>query len=326
MNDMSVLEGLKLAWQFFFAKPVDTRPALPVPVLRMTRADIDAAPDGILWRVGHSTVLLKLDGRYWITDPVFSERASPLSWVGPQRFHAPAIELSELPPLAAVILSHDHYDHLDKATIRALARRAEHFLAPKGVGDLLADWGVPQERITQLAWWESTTVHGVQFTLAPAKHFSGRGLFDRNQRLWGAWAIRSAQLSLFFGGDSGYFDGFKAIGERLGPFDLTMLEAGAYDRRWLDIHMLPEQTVQAHQDLRGRRLLPIHNGTFDLAMHAWTEPMERVLAAAAQQNVVALTPRFGERVDIAAPAAFNAWWRAVPARTHQPLAAVSAHP
>jgi len=326
-DDIGLSQGLKLWWQMAFDKPAGTAPdASAIPVRRLRPADLTAAPEGSLWRLGHSTVLLKLDGRFWITDPVFARRASPLSFAGPARFHDLPLTLDELPPLAAVILSHDHYDHLDKDAIRALAGRAEHFIAPSGVGDLIVEWGVPAAKVTQLAWWESRTVAGVTFTATPAQHFSGRGLFDRNQRLWCSWAVRSATLNLFFSGDSGYFPGFKAIGERLGPFDVTMIEAGAYDRRWLGVHMLPEQTVQAHQDLRGRWLLPIHNGSFDLAFHPWQEPLERVSRAAQAQGVALLTPAFGERVALAAPQATTAWWRGAAHQAPAATALVPGHP
>ncbi|NDY93144.1 hydrolase [Ideonella sp. TBM-1] len=314
---MSFREGLKLTWQMLFDKPEGTRPdaVAPVPVQALRPADLAAAPVGSLWRLGHSTVLLKLEGGFWITDPVFGQRASPVSFAGPSRFHAPPIALGDLPPLAGVILSHDHYDHLDKATVRALAPRTQHFITPTGVGALLVDWGIPAAKVQELGWWQHTTVGGLTLTATPAQHFSGRGLFDRNQRLWCGWALRTAatatapSLNLFFSGDSGYFDGFKAIGERLGPFDVTLLEAGAYDRRWQAVHMLPEHTVQAHHDLRGRWLLPIHNGTFDLAFHRWTEPLERVAQAAEAQEVPLLTPVFGARVALAAPQPTPAWWR-----------------
>ncbi len=304
---------LGLWWDFFFNKPVSTVPTGAIPVQRLTRADLEAAPDGSLWRLGHSTVLMKLQGRFWLTDPVFSARSSPVQWAGPKRFHAPPITIEELPPIEAVAISHDHYDHLDHASILALRDKAAHFIAPTGVGDLLVQWGIDPARVRQLAWWQGTSVGGARWTAVPTQHFSGRGLTDANRRLWCAWAIRAGERRLFFGADSGYFDGFKAIGERLGPFDLTMLEAGAYDPRWSRIHMLPEQTVQAHQDLRGRWLLPIHNGTFNLAFHPWQQPFERVLKAAAAQGVSVTTPRMGERVGLDALQPGEPWWRGVDA-------------
>ncbi len=308
-QDMSALDRLTLWWDFFFNKPTNTVPTGPIPVQALTREALLAAPDGSLYRLGHSTLLFKLQGRFWLTDPVFSERSSPVQWFGPKRFHAPPISVEELPPIEAVILSHDHYDHLDHASILALKDKTAHFITTRGVGDLLVEWGVEARKVQQLAWWQATAVAGVQLVATPAPHFSGRGLTDSNRRLWSSWVILDGERRIFFGADSGYFGGFKAIGERYGPFDVTLLEAGAYDTRWTAIHMLPEQTVQAHQDLRGRWLLPIHNGTFDLAFHPWQQPFERVLTAAAAQGVNVTKPVMGERIDLTDIRPGRPWWR-----------------
>jgi len=219
----------KVLWRFMFDKPAEASPAAPLPVASLTREQLLAAPDQTLVRLGHSTVLMKLQGAFWLTDPVFSERASPVQWAGPKRFHAPPISIDELPPIRGVVLSHDHYDHLDRAAILQLAARVDHFLAPLGVGDLLVEWGVDPAKVRQLDWWQSTTVDGIRFVATPAQHFSGRGLFDGNATLWASWVIEAPSFKLFFSGDGGYFDGFKTIGEKYGPFDVTLLECGAYD-------------------------------------------------------------------------------------------------
>lgn len=302
-------EMAALTWRFMFDKPKDTVPPAPLPVRTIARSELDAAADGTLYRLGHSTVLIRLDGGWWLTDPVFSERASPVQWAGPKRFHAPAIALADLPPITGVILSHDHYDHLDKAAIRALADRVQHFYAPLGVGDLLVEWGVPRARVSQFDWWQSVQVGNVRLTATPAQHFSGRAPFQNNPTLWASWVIQAPDLSLFFSGDSGYFSGFREIGERFGPFDLTLMECGAYDPQWAGVHMLPAQSVQAHRDLRGRWMLPIHNGTFDLAFHAWNAPLESVSAEAQRQGVAVSTPMIGQAVDVRDPKPFDAWWR-----------------
>jgi L-ascorbate metabolism protein UlaG (beta-lactamase superfamily) len=315
-------EGLRktlgIIWNVLLNKPADATPKAAPPVLALTRAQLEAAPDRSLFRLGHSTMLIKLRGGFWITDPVFAERASPVQWMGPKRFHAPPIALADLPPLRGVILSHDHYDHLDRDTVVQLAKTADVFLTPLGVGDRLVAWGVAPEKVRQFDWWQGTSIDGVQFTATPAQHFSGRGLFDGNKTLWASWVIVDAarrdvvddsELRVFFSGDTGYFDGFKEIGRRFGPFDVTLMETGAYDPQWPYVHMQPEQTVQAHQDLRGRWLLPVHNGTFDLAMHGWTEPFERVSALAAERGIALTTPRMGERLDLSAPHAAMPWWR-----------------
>jgi len=323
------VEFVRILWDFTFHKPDNTVPATPPQVLPLTRADLDAAPDRSLYRLGHSTLLIKLRGQWWITDPVFAERASPMQWMGPKRFHAPPIALDELPPLRGVLLSHDHYDHLDRDAVVRLADKAQVFLTPLGVGDRLVAWGVPAEKVRQFDWWQEVEFDGLRIVSTPAQHFSGRGLFDSDRTLWTSWVLidppaaasegddgddGDAGLRLFFSGDTGYFDGFAEIGRRFGPFDVTMLETGAYDAKWAYVHMQPEQTVQAHQDLRGRWLLPVHNGTFDLAMHAWDDPFERVSALTTERGIPLATPRMGERVDLAAPQAMPAWWRgSVPA-------------
>ncbi|ADG19949.1 MBL fold metallo-hydrolase [Paraburkholderia atlantica] len=317
----SLRKTLGLAWTVLFNKPRGTVPADALPVETLTRAQLDAAPDRSLYRLGHSTMLLKLRDKYWLTDPVFAERASPFRNLGPKRFHAPPISLDDLPPLHGVILSHDHYDHLDRETVLLLAQRTEVFLTPLGVGDRLVEWGIDAAKVRQFDWWQGTVVEGIEFTATPAQHFSGRSLFDGNRTLWASWVIVDNDLRVFFSGDTGYFDGFSAIGERLGPFDVTLIETGAYDAMWPYVHMQPEETVQAHIDLRGRWLVPIHNGTFDLAMHRWQEPFERVTGLALARGVALSTPRMGERLDLTAVHRGERWWREVAQTVAAPKAA-----
>jgi len=304
---------LGIAWRVLTQKPATTVPRAPIPVQALDAATLAAAPDASLFRLGHSTLLLKLAGEFWLTDPVFSERASPVQWAGPRRFHAPPISIAELPPIKGVILSHDHYDHLDHAAVLALAPKVEMFITPLGVGDRLIAWGVPAAKVRQLDWWQQTALAGVRLVAAPAQHFSGRGLADGNATLWASWVILAGDLRLFFSGDTGYHADFKIIGERFGPFDVTFMETGAYDAQWPDVHMQPEQTLQAHLDLRGRWLMPLHNGTFDLAMHAWHEPFDRILALAQARAVALATPAMGERLSLAQPQAGERWWQSVAA-------------
>ena len=305
----SFLAGAALWYAFLFDKPAGTTPDRVIPVRTLTQSELFAAPDNSVWRLGHSSLLLKLHDKFWLTDPVFSERSSPVQWFGPQRFHAPPIALDELPPIEAAIISHNHYDHLDHATIMALHERVKQFITPLGVGATLVSWGVPAGKVQELDWWERTSVDGIRVVATPARHFSGRGTGDADRTLWASWVITGNGFNLFFSGDSGYFDGFKEIGRRFGTFDVAFLETGAYDTRWEAVHMLPEQTVQAFGDLGGKWLVPIHNGTFDLAMHAWNDPMERVTRLASARGVTVSTPDMGERIGLLAPHAGRAWWR-----------------
>jgi L-ascorbate metabolism protein UlaG (beta-lactamase superfamily) len=309
ISRLTLWTGVKHWWAFLVEKPANTVPAERFEVARITPEQLAAASDGTLWRLGHSTLLLKLAGGLWLTDPVLSERASPVGWAGPARFHAPPISADDLPPLAGVILSHDHYDHLDRATVLRLASKTALFVTPLGVGERLIAWGVDPAQVRQLDWWQSIEAGGLRLVATPAQHFSGRGLDDANRTLWASWVILGDGLRLFFSGDTGYFDGFRQIGERYGPFDMSFIECGAYDRRWPDVHMQPEQSLQAHLDLRARWLLPVHNGSFELGLHVWTEPMERISELANAAGAAWTMPRIGSPVDLRHPEAGGTWWR-----------------
>jgi L-ascorbate metabolism protein UlaG (beta-lactamase superfamily) len=309
MREYSFGEMVGLWWNAMLNKPAGTMPKAAIPVQKLSRAALLAAPDKTLYRLGHSTMLFKLGGEFYLTDPVFSERASPVQWAGPKRFHAPPIGIEELPPIKAVILSHDHYDHLDHAAIMALSAKTRHFLAPLGVGERLVKWGVDAAKVREFDWWQEASIDGVRFVATPSQHFSGRSLNDRDTTLWASWVILHDELRLYFSGDSGYFKGFKEIGERFGPFDVAMVETGAYDQQWPDVHMQPEQTLQAFLDLQGKWLLPVHNGTFDLGLHRWQDPFERIAALAQAKGVLLATPEMGEAVDLLRPHTGRAWWR-----------------
>jgi L-ascorbate metabolism protein UlaG (beta-lactamase superfamily) len=289
------------------------RPSAPVPLLRPGAAApaADAARElNVVW-YGHASALVEIEGRKVLLDPVWSERCSPSTLVGPRRLHEPPVRLDELPPVDAILISHDHYDHLDMATVQALtALQSAPFLVPLGVGAHLDRWGVPAARIVELDWSESHRVAGLEITATAAQHFSGRGL-RRDGTLWSSWVVAGEHRKVFYTGDSGYFDGYAAIGERHGPFDVTLMQIGAYDRAWPSIHMFPEEAVAAHLDLRGGLLVPVHWATFNLALHDWSEPVDRIWAEAKARDVRLAVPRPGERVVVDDPPAVDGWWQAV---------------
>jgi L-ascorbate metabolism protein UlaG (beta-lactamase superfamily) len=280
--------------------------------------------------LGHSTVLIEIDGLRVLTDPVWGPRASPSRFAGPKRFQPVPVALSALPPIDLVLVSHDHYDHLDYPTIRELARMGVPFVTSLGVGAHLEAWGVPHERITELDWWQSHTVQGVgknaevTVTATPSQHFSGRGLKDRNATLWSSLAIRSPKHSVFFSGDTGLTNEYTTIRERLGPFDLVMLEVGAFHPSWGDIHLGPEHALEALALLGGGAFLPVHWGTFALAIHDWDEPAETLLALAPKQGAQLVMPRLGEAVEPSRVEAVTPWWREVDVRKRGKLPEVEA--
>ncbi|MBF0186366.1 MAG: MBL fold metallo-hydrolase [Magnetococcales bacterium] len=286
-------------------------PRVEIPVQRLDSPVVGDGATHVTW-MGHSTLLIELDGKTVLLDPVFSSNASPFSWLPPRSFY-PEMPISPeaIDHVDAVVISHDHYDHLDMHSIKALADKTDRFIVPLAVGGHLRRWGIAEEKITELGWWKSTTLDSITLTATPTRHFSGRSLMDKNRTLWAGWAIRGRDNTLYFGGDSGFFPGFKEIGERLGPFDLTMLECGAYDPAWPNIHMFPEQTAQAHIDLRGKALMPIHWSRFDLALHPWNASVERLETAARKQNLTIVTPRIGQRFAMNGELPATAWWREI---------------
>ncbi|WP_238651385.1 MBL fold metallo-hydrolase [Paenibacillus piscarius] len=288
-----------------------SRPAAPLQPLPLRPEVIGQGRETRATWFGHSAVLLEMDGAVLFLDPMLGRAPSPFPFAGGGRYSKQLpLEASGLPPIDAVLLSHDHYDHLDYGTIRKIKDRVGLFIVPLGAGAHLRRWGVSGEKIREQDWGDELTFAGITFTCAPARHFSGRSLLDRNTTLWCSWIIKGGKTRVFFSGDSGYGPHFAEIGRKYGPFALTLMECGQYDPRWADIHMLPEQTVQAHIDVQGGLLIPIHWGAFTLAMHDWTDPVERISAAAAARGVRLATPRIGETVAAdAAEVPTAPWWR-----------------
>lgn len=291
-------------------------PPQPLPALDPAEAWASPADTGlrVTW-LGHSTTLVEVDGHRVLTDPVWGTRASPSRLFGPKRFQPVPVAVGALPPLDLVVVSHDHYDHLDYPTIRKLARLNVPFVTSLGVGAHLESWGVPPERITELDWWETHAVPGTDLsvTAVPSQHFSGRGLHDRNATLWSSMVIRASRHTVFFSGDTGLTTQYASIRERMGPFDLVMLEVGGYHPAWGDIHLGPDNALQALQLLGGGVFMPIHWGTFALSTHDWDQPVETLLSRAPQQGARLLMPQLGEPVEPAHEHEVTPWWRMVDA-------------
>ncbi|WP_211786023.1 MBL fold metallo-hydrolase [Kitasatospora atroaurantiaca] len=290
-------------------------PTAAVPLHRTAAVELAEPPASglrLTW-LGHATVLAELDGRRVLFDPVWGERCSPFGWTGPKRLHPVPIPLADVGPVDVVVISHDHYDHLDMGTVRALTGSGAVFAVPLGVGAHLEHWGVPVERIVELDWWESAEVAGLTLTATPARHYCSRGPRTSTHFLWASWVVAGAEHRVFHSGDTGYFPGFAEIGRRLGPFDATMMQIGAYSDFWPEVHMTPEEGVRAHLDLGGQLLLPIHWCTFNLAPHPWEEPAERTVAATQALGAELAVPQPGKPFEPADPPALQLWWRAVAA-------------
>jgi len=287
-------------------------PAAPLPSADplATWAEPPGSGLRVTW-LGHSTVLIEIRGLRVLTDPVWGTRASPSRLAGPRRFQPVPVKLGALPPIDLVLVSHDHYDHLDYPTIRQLGRRGLPFVTSLGVGAHLESWGVPPQNIVELDWWESYRLPHAELTVtaAPAQHFSGRTPKTRNTTLWSSLVIRSGRHVVFFSGDTGLTTEYRTIRERLGPFDLVMLEVGAFHPAWGDMHLGPENALKALDLLGGGAFLPIHWGTFALAMHRWDQPAEKLLELGPKAGAQLLMPRLGEAVEPMQARRLDAWWR-----------------
>ena len=321
-NSLRRVDGpfFEMMRKFFFGGSKHREPKSKIPVVKRAKSDFAQTPDSglrVSW-MGHSSFIIEIEGARILIDPVWSERASPFSWAGPKRFYQPPITLNELPSIDAVIISHDHYDHLDRDTVVALAKnRAIRWFVPLGVGAHIEKWGVASSQIEEMDWWESSSVKNVEITATPSRHFSGRSIFftDQNATLWAGWSIKGPTRSVFYSGDTALHPEFDDIGKRLGPFDLTLMEAGAYNELWADVHLGPEQAVLAHHMVKGNVMMPVHWGLFDLALHGWTEPAERTIRAAKSLGVNIAIIRPGASFDISEEPGIDRWWPQVPWQT-----------
>jgi L-ascorbate metabolism protein UlaG (beta-lactamase superfamily) len=297
--DMDFSKLISILGDFIKGVP-NGRPDFKLPVEKIDSLDIVNKPlnTRLTW-FGHSAFLLEIKGKNILIDPMLGDTPAPHPWLGTKRFSDELpIAIEKLPFIDAIIISHDHYDHLDYGSIMKLKEKAQNFYVPLGVGVHLESWGIPKERIFEMNWWDEIDFDDLKIVFAPARHFSGRGFSDRFSTLWGSWIITSENENIYFSGDSGYGSHFKEIGERYGPFDFAMIECGQYDLRWSEIHMMPEESAQAAVDLKTKIMMPIHWGAFKLALHSWTDPIKRVSRQAAELNMPLTAPKIGESIFI----------------------------
>lgn len=297
--DMDFTEAIKMLPEFFKNDP-SRRPDFVLPQEHRDSLELVSPnhPTRLVW-FGHSTFLLQMDGKNILIDPMFGEVPAPNPLLGKKRYNRELpIEVEKLPAIDMIIMSHDHYDHLDYESIQKLKGKTKAFYVPLGVGSHFESWGIPTESIHELGWWDEIDADGIRLVFTPSRHFSGRGLNNRFTTLWGSWVITGNSDNIYFSGDSGYGPHFKEIGEKYGPFNFSMMECGQYNERWTDIHMIPEETAQAAQDVRSEIFMPIHWAAFTLAMHSWTDPVERVLAKANEIGQPIYVPEIGEFIEL----------------------------
>ena len=303
--------SLKMFGKYFLKK---SEKFIPDPPLPAEPFDISQwkGQQGLLFAwLGHTTFLFKIDDKVVLTDPVFSQRAGSFGWVSPKRYSKTLASTDDLPMVDVVLITHNHPDHLDEASIKAIIPKTKYFIVPLGVGELLEEWGAAHKKIFELDWWEMKSIDDLRVTAAPAKHTSERGIIDKNLTLWASYGLQGKQHNLYLSGDSGWFEGLFEIGERLGPFDVTFFEIGAYSnlKGQMEVHYTPEQAVKAHQAVRGKVIVPSGWGTFDLGLFPWYEPIERFVAAVNQSGIKHLTPKIGAVVNPGQTGERDEWWK-----------------
>ena len=301
--------------EFFRSEGKEPKATIPSKLLDTHKvfSSTDSTPR-FTW-FGHSALLLELSGKKIFIDPMLTDVPAPLPFLGPKRFdYTLPLELDSIPYLDAILISHDHYDHLDYKSIMALKDKTKVFIVPLGVDAHLRKWNIEPGKIIELDWWKSASIDDVTIVAAPARHFSGRSISDRNTTLWSSFVIQTKHANLYFSGDSGYGEHFKQIGDKYGPFDICFLECGQYNEQWAEIHMMPEEVVLANNDLQGNRIFPIHWSAFKLSLHGWTEPIDRLITSVAEKPDIVLTPQIGESVVISEPGNYHPWWKELQSR------------
>jgi len=298
-------------WQIlraYWNKPAGMAPSNPLPFLKTDLHKANSQRSSVLW-FGHSSYLVRLNGINILVDPVFSGHASPVPFMVKAYAGSNTYSADDMPPIDLLVQTHDHYDNLDHGTVTALQKKTKQVIAPLGVGAHFEHWGYSPGIISELDWWESAEpLAGIKLTAVPGRHFSGRGL-SRGKTLWAGFVLKTPEQNLFLGGDSGYSEHFREIGQKYGPFDLVILECGQYNKHWPFIHMMPEQTAQAAVDLGAKLLLPVHWAKFTLSLHPWNEPIQRVLKKAFELGIAVTTPKIGEPVELGRPYPVSEWWK-----------------
>lgn len=293
-----------------FSKNTTRQPQVPIPVRPLDKKawNTDPAKPKFTW-YGHATLLLQINGKNLLIDPMFGPNASPIAFSGIKRFSKNTLDLiDDLPPIDAVLISHDHYDHLDYKSIKKIRGKVDTYFVALGVSRHLERWGVAAEQITEFDWWQSLDFEGIHLTFTPSQHFSGRGLSDRFKSLWGGWVFQNGPHSIYWSGDGGYGDHFKTVTEKLGPFDWAFMECGQYYDLWHQLHLFPEESVQAAIDAQAKMAIPVHWGGFALAMHAWKEPVERFVMAADQKQLPVFTPEIGAVITMGQEPGTKRWY------------------
>ena len=308
--DMDIGKAVKMLPEFFKNDPTRV-PDFEIPVVKVDSLDLvnKNLPTRLIW-FGHSAFLLQIDGKNILLDPMFGDVPAPHPLLGKGRFSKELpIEIEQLPQIDMVLFSHDHYDHLDYESVIRLMEKTKAFYVPLGVGSHLESWGIESSKIHELDWWEEQQVDDILLAFAPSRHFSGRGLNNRFSTLWGSWIIKGETKNIYFSGDGGYGPHFNEIGEKYGPFDFAMMECGQYNERWKEIHMMPEETAQAGKDIKANVIMPIHWAAFSLAMHSWTDPVERVLIKANEIDQAIYVPKIGSFIDLEGNlSSTEKWW------------------
>ncbi len=296
--DMNFGDGMKIMWEFL--RGAESRePDIILPVTKILPKTIGTSDSTKVTWFGHSTFLIEMAGKIILIDPMFGRTSSPIFFIGPRRYTMNfPVEIDTLPSIDYVVISHDHYDHLDMRSIKKLKTKTTKFIVPLGVDKHLQRWGVNQSKINKLNWWQEINFEELSFIATPARHFSGRAFNDRARTLWCSWIIKTRDHTIFFSGDTGYGPHFQQIYKKYGSVDLALLECGQYNQQWKNVHMFPEQTVAAAKDLNAKVFMPIHWSGFTLSVHEWTEPVERAIQAAEENNIRITTPKIGQRINL----------------------------